>query len=365
MVELFSIDMLLGAVVAGIVSWLTIPPIVRVARTKNLVAITNGRSNHKGSIPALGGVAIFAAMTVAGVLFMPASFPNELRYVGFAVLTMFLIGVKDDLVEIDAFYKLLAQIVAALVIVLMGDIRIHSLFGFFGVYDLPYWISVIISLLLFVVIVNSINLIDGIDGLASGLGIQISILFGIALTYLNQPSYATLAFIFTGALIPFYVFNVFGKNYKLFMGDTGSLILGTVFAILALKIACCPVPNTFFLDEIKLPVFILAILIIPIGDAIKVFLIRVVKRESPFHGDMNHLHHNMLDTGLTHGQASSVIFIMNLFIVAIIFFLRDLNELILLALTIFLGFLAVAIPWILISKKTEPKVNKTLVHEAN
>jgi len=348
MQEVFSINMLYGVLVAGFVSWMTIPPIVRVAREKHLVAITNGRTNHKGSIPALGGVAIFASVTLAGLLFLPQNLMNEFRYIGFAVLTMFMIGIKDDLVEVRARYKLIAQIVVALVIIIIGDIRIHTLFGFFGIFDLPDWISIAISTILFVGIVNSINLIDGIDGLASGLGIQISLIFGIVLAYLNQPSYAILSFVFMGSLIPFYIFNVFGKSYKLFMGDTGSLILGTVFGILALKICCCSVPEAFFLEEIKLPILVVAVLIIPVADAVKVIVVRMLNGVSPFIGDMNHLHHTILSLGMTHWKASTLIFVMNLFIVGFVLIFRELNEALLLSLVVFMGASAVTVPWFII-----------------
>lgn len=355
--EFFTYNMLFGTVTAAIISWIIIPPIVRVARKKELVAITNGRTNHIGAIPALGGVAIFAAIMVAANLFFKGDFPSEFRYIFPAIIVMFFVGVSDDLVDLRVLIKLAAQLIVAGFIVGLADIRIETFYGFLGIGELPYWFSLLFSGFVFICIVNSINLIDGIDGLASGLGMQISLVFGVWLALLGYPNYATFAFVLTGALFPFYIFNVFGKHYKLFMGDTGSLILGTIFATLAIKVLCCPIPPGHQMEMSALPIVVMSVLIIPIVDTVKVFAVRLWTRKSPFDGDRNHLHHNLLQLGLSHRQASSVIIILNFSIFALAYFLRHIDGFYLLLIVAGLGALAIVVPWTMIKYNLGKKVD--------
>lgn len=351
--EFFTYNMLLGTITAAVISWIIIPPVVRVARKKELVAITNGRTNHIGAIPALGGIAIFAAIMVASSLFFTGKFPDEFRYIFPAIIIMFFVGVTDDLVDLKVRVKLLTQIVVAFLVVKLADIRIESFFGFMGVGELPYWFSLLFSGFVFICIVNSINLIDGIDGLASGLGMQISIVFGIWLAMAGFPNFAIFSFVLTGALFPFYLYNVFGKNYKLFMGDTGSLILGTIFAILAIKVLCCPIPPGHEMEMSALPIVVMSVLIIPIVDTLKVFVVRLINKKSPFNGDRNHLHHNLLQLRLSHRQASSVIILLNFSIFIIAYFLKNIEGIYLLVIVAGLGTSAILVPWILARKFRE------------
>ena len=353
----FTFNMLWGLLAAALISRIAIPPVVRVARKKQLVALPNGRTSHNGAVPALGGVAIFAAVSIATSLFLENGIPREFQFTFPALLMIFMIGMKDDLVNLTAHTRLIAQILAGLLIVVFADIRVASFYGIFGLWELSYPVSLIFSLIVFVGLVNAFNLIDGIDGLASGLGIQISLVFGIWLAMIGHTNYATLAFALTGALIPFYIFNVFGKKYKLFMGDTGSLLLGTIFATLSIKILCCPLADGHILQMTALPAVVIASMIIPIADTLKVFTIRISKGQSPFYADRNHLHHDLIRMGLTHWQASTLIILANFMIFLFAMAFRNIHPLMLCVMVAFLGAVAVMVPRFFypVSEQKRPK----------
>ena len=201
------------------------------------------------------------------------------------------------------------QIAASLLVVVLGDLRIENLFGIFGIYSVPYIVSLPLTVFVFIALINAVNLIDGIDGLMGGIAMIAGGLFGVWF-YLNQHyALACLAASMAGALLGFLRFN-FSKTSKIFMGDTGSLIVGFLLAVFAVRFIQLNIqyrfdPNSTF----SAPILAIVVLIVPIFDTLRVFIIRLKNKKSPFVADRNHLHHLLIDSGLTHFQASLVLWI--------------------------------------------------------
>ena len=204
---------LASIVLAAIISWLAIPAIVRISKSKNLVAKVTSRTSHEGKVPYLGGIAIFASLAICSSLFAKHGLTREFQFVLPALLIIFFIGLKDDIVDVNSITKFVGQIIASMIVIVLADVRITSFHGILGINDIGVFVSISLSLLVFLCVINAFNLIDGIDGLASGLGIQISMVFGFWLTFLQQHDYAILAFSLTGGLIPFYFYNVFIHSF--------------------------------------------------------------------------------------------------------------------------------------------------------
>ncbi|MDD4646089.1 MAG: MraY family glycosyltransferase [Bacteroidales bacterium] len=307
-----NMEMVLCMIASLVVTGIMVPPIVRVCKAKGMVAIPNGRTSHQGAVPTLGGVSIFASILFASSLFMPEDSAGESHYLQPAMVILFFFGMLDDLVGINPYKKLGGQILASLIAIVAANVRMTTLHGLFGVSELPYLVSVLISLFIFLAVINAFNLIDGIDGLASGLGIGISVVFGVWLTMLGRPAFAVLSFALTGSLIVFYGFNVFGKKNKIFMGDTGSMFIGFIFATLGIKIMCCPVSPTIDMSISTIPVVVMSLMIIPIADTLRVIILRILRGQFPFHADRSHCHHDLLRLGFSHRRASTILVIANM-----------------------------------------------------
>lgn len=306
----------------------SIPNIIYVSKRKRLFDLPdNERKLHKRIVPNLGGVGIFFAFIITTSLFIkPANFPRW-NYINAALLILFVTGIKDDLVQISPSKKLIAQLAAALITVCFADIRLHSLHGFLGIGDLPIWISIPFSVVGCVFVTNAFNLIDGIDGLAGTIGIFICFVLGVALALEGLTSEAIVAFSMVGALIGFLRYNI--SPAKIFMGDTGSLIIGFTVAILGILFINGHVPGTAITRYFPAPhsslVIALAVLFIPVFDTFRVFIMRTLRGHSPFRPDRTHLHHYVLDLGYTHTQAVGIILVANVLIVSVSFTVQRFN----------------------------------------
>lgn len=276
---------ILAFVLGFLIVVLTIPPILNVAKAKSLFDTPGGRKIHTHEIPPLGGVAIFIGFSFSTVFALGDQSFASLRYYFIAVFLMLAIGLKDDLIGISAIKKFTIQFLAALLLVTLGNVNITNLHGLFGVYEINYFAGALLSLFTILSIVNAFNLIDGIDGLASGLSILASFSFGIWFFLAGFTQYSIVSFALTGSLSAFFLFNVFGKANKLFMGDTGSLFVGLVIAIYKIKFCeynlISNIPNA--LDSA--PVISFAIVMVPLIDVMRVMAIRVFAGKSPFAAD--------------------------------------------------------------------------------
>ena len=306
-----------------VVSYYAIPVVVKIAKTKGLVDKPNHRTSHEGAVPSLGGVAIFAGLILGSSLFIPVGELRAFRFVLASIIILFFIGQKDDILGLSPLKKFLAELMAASILIFLADIRIQSFHGFIGIHDIPDWASIITSYLLYLGIINAFNLIDGIDGLASGTGIMVSFLLGGWLMGIGEHGMGLVAWSLTGALIPFFFFNVFGQKNKLFMGDTGSLLLGLLTAIFVISICQYELPKDHFLYMKATPSVVIAVIIYPLFDMLRVFTLRLTAGRSPFSADRNHIHHLYIDAGFSHRRSSFYILTLNLMAIGFAWFMRN------------------------------------------
>ncbi len=334
-----------------LITFVSIPTIVAVAKAKHLVDEPNGRTSHNKSIPTLGGVAIFAGILISLLIFINLqSFPS-IQYITPGLLILFFIGLKDDILSISWKKKLIGQIAAALIVILLGDIRITNLHGFFGIYDIDYVFSIFLSLFIFIVIINCFNLIDGIDGLSAGIGIIASIVLGVWFFLINNNQYFILSFGITGSLLAYFYFNVFSKKNKIFMGDTGSLIIGFLMAVLIIEFNEYNIGLESIYTIKAAPAVSIGILFVPLFDTLRVFIIRISRKKSPFYPDREHVHHRLLKLGNTHFQATLVLMGINILFIVIVFLLQDIGILKLTFIILVLGIFLSYIPVFLIKRK--------------
>ena len=358
-ISLFYAKLVLGMVFSFALTFFSIPTIVKISRRKNLMDEPGIRSSHLRKIPNLGGIAIFYSLAVCASIFAFELF--ELYKFLFASLVILLyIGVMDDIVVMRAYKKLIAQIIVTALMVLGSDVRIRSFFGVMGIYELSYTVSVIFSMFTFIVLINSFNLIDGIDGLSGGYSIICSALFGISYFRLGEFNYplVVLSAVIIGSVVGFLYYNLSPyRTNKVFMGDTGSMILGFLLAFTAICFIDIfidkqlPDVPRYFLQTA--PAVTVAILILPIVDTLNVVVIRLLNRQSIFAADKNHIHHSLLELGLTHRRSSAYIMVYYLFVVLVAYFYRHINVNYLLVLVLTLGFIGAYIPRLILYLRKE------------
>lgn len=300
---------------------LFIPRVIYVAYQKKLTAPIIARSSHNRVIPSLGGVAFFMTIIIFISLIQMVLNESSGYNVIAAISILFMVGLKDDLVNSSARVKLYGQLLASLFIVFSNEFRIKSFHGFLGIYEIHYSISILIALLFLAFIINAYNLIDGIDGLASIVGIIICSTF-MFLYYIKQEYFFFLLCVLTiGVLVAFLRFNLSHGRMKIFMGDCGSMVIGLIIGAISLHYLSTQTLNAnlrFFYPENRI-LFITAVLFIPLFDTFRVFIIRILSGRSPFEADRNHLHHILIDSGLSHLKSSILIGILNILVIVIFF----------------------------------------------
>ncbi|HNR18098.1 MAG TPA: MraY family glycosyltransferase [Chitinophagaceae bacterium] len=334
------LDILLTASVSFIITFLAVPVVLEVAEKKKLFDIPNERKVHTRLVASLGGVGIFGGFILASLLSIQGHLNSEFQYFFAAALVIFFLGLKDDLIILSASKKFIGQIIAASILIHLGDIRLDSMYGLLGFEKLPEGFALALSYLTIIVIINSFNLIDGVDGLAASLGILTMLIFGSYFFAIGYQAYALLAFAMAGSLGAFMIFN--HHPAKIFMGDSGSLMIGLINAILVIKfinvandpLVAIPIPSAVAIG--------FAILIVPLLDTLRVFSIRILNGVSPFTPDRNHVHHLLLDRGLDHASVTLTCVSVNIGFIMIAWFGRYMgpNYLLLTMLTLAFSGLA-------------------------
>ncbi|KQT24766.1 UDP-N-acetylmuramyl pentapeptide phosphotransferase [Chryseobacterium sp. Leaf405] len=350
-----------GFLFSFLITYFSVPTIIKISRRKNLMDEPGVRSSHLRKIPNLGGIAIFYSIGICTSIFAYELF-DLYKFLFASLVILLYIGVMDDIVVMRAYKKLVAQIIVSSLIVTGSDIRIRSLFGICGVYELEYWVSIIFSIVTFIILINAFNLIDGIDGLAGGYSVICSALFGISYYRLGEYNYplVVLSVIIIGAVLAFLYYNLSNsRTNKIFMGDTGSMLLGFLLAFTSICFIDIfidkALPNVPKYHLQSAPVVAVAILILPIVDTLNVIIIRLVNKKSPFDADKNHIHHKLIKLNLTHRRSSFYIILYYLFIVAVAYYFRHININLLLVVILFLGFLGAYIPDIIYLLKNNKK----------
>lgn len=308
---------------AYLITYFTVPKIIRLVEYKKLMDEPNKRSSHKNITPTLGGVAFFYTLIFALFFIKKWDYGNVSIYLIPSLTILFIIGLKDDLVVLSPFSKLVAQFLAIAFILSNESFVIHSFNGFMGVFEIPVYIYYLIGAFMMVTIINAYNLIDGIDGLAAIVGIVILIIYTAIFYMTKEYFYVLLCLTLNGCLMAFLRYNL-SEDKKIFMGDTGSLIVGFIISVLTLKFLALS-PESYkdlpFLLE-NIPLIAIGILIVPLFDTARVFTIRLANKKSPFSSDRNHTHHILVDyLKVTHRQASFIIGGFNLIFVYLIILL--------------------------------------------
>jgi len=311
-----------SGIVSFLITFFAIPVIIQVAREKKMFDEPDERKVHKMVIPTLGGLGIFAGFILATLLCVPVG-SYTLQYYVAAAIVIFFLGIKDDILILSAAKKFIGQVLAAGIVIKFGGIQITNMHGFLGIGEIPYLASIVLTFFTVIVITNSFNLIDGVDGLAGSLGLLTTLVFGCYFFFAGQLMYSVMAFSLAGSLIGFLIYNF--SPAKIFMGDTGSLLIGLFNAILVIQFintAGAPVGK---LQLESAPALGFAILIVPLFDTLRVFSLRILDKRSPFSPDRTHVHHFLLDLGFSHRNVTFLCVGANVFFIALTYTIRSLG----------------------------------------
>lgn len=315
---------ILAFVTAFVVAMIVMPPLIKLINRFKLFDVPDLRKEHITPIPTMGGIASCAGMAVACALWYHFSRDNFVISFFFSLAVLFAIGIMDDLKNLSARYKLGIQIGVALLIAFSG-VRITDFNGLFGIHELPVTAQYTFTILAVAGITNAFNLIDGIDGLAGGLGFMSLVMLGLFLTLSGDSNNAIIAFSLGGGLLGFLYYNF--NPARIFMGDTGSLVLGFVISVLCIRLIQL---NTGLDAPIipHSPVFAMSIVAIPVFDTLRVFAIRIWNGKSPFAPDKNHIHHLLSNNGWSHSSTSKMICGVHAIVLVIGYFLKDLPQIV-------------------------------------
>lgn len=307
-----------------ILSYLCYPIIIRVSKAKKLMAVPNHRSVHRLKTPNLGGIGIFLTINLI-ITFLGNYFEDStlLSLLG-AITILFFTGLIDDLVGIKPKSKIACQVIAALSIIVVTDLRIDNLHGLLGITQLAYPVSLLLTVAFYVIIINAYNLIDGVDGLAGSYAIAVTSFFGIFYFANGNQSMFFLSISIVGSLISFLIFN-FSKKEKIFMGDTGSMVIGFLLAYQAISFMSVEFNPNFMIQNVKAPIYVLALFSFPLIDTARIFLLRIINRKSPFSADKNHIHHVFLEYGLKHWKIALLGSVFTMIIVVTVFIFNELG----------------------------------------
>ncbi|SOD18680.1 MraY family glycosyltransferase [Pedobacter xixiisoli] len=294
-----------------------IPSIIHTANKYKLYdSVDLHRKEHTGNISRLGGIGLFCGFTITVLLFATTVNYQEANFLIASSILLFALGIKDDIYGVSPNTKFALQIVVALILVCLGDFKLSSLYGVFDIWNVHPFAGGIFSVALIIFINNAFNLIDGVDGLAGTVGVIVNLFFGMFFALEGNMPYAFIAFSMLGAILGFLVFNY--PPAKIFMGDTGSLIIGLVSAVLAIKFIEINKVGFGSVPYFKsAPSIAVAVLIVPVFDSLRIFFIRIVNKKSPFRGDRNHIHHRLLRLGLSSKQVLLVTVSFNLSMIAL------------------------------------------------
>jgi UDP-GlcNAc:undecaprenyl-phosphate/decaprenyl-phosphate GlcNAc-1-phosphate transferase len=333
-------NVLLTGSVAFIITLMAIPVIMRVADEKKMFDVPDARKLHTRPIASLGGVGIFLGFFLSTLLSITGKEHPEFQYFFAAAIVIFFLGLKDDILIISPVKKFLGQLAAAAILIHLGHVRIDSMYGLLGYNHIPEYLSITLSYITIIVIINAFNLIDGVDGLAGSLGVLTTLLMGVYFYMAGRPAYALLAFSMAGSLIAFLYYNF--HPAKIFMGDSGSLLLGMVNAILVLKFIAVAGNGAEKIPLASAAAIGFSLLIVPLLDTLRVFSIRICKGRSPFSPDRNHIHHLLLDRGLNHRSVTLSCVALNLCFILAAFLGRSLGPNILFLIMVTASYAMVA-----------------------
>lgn len=342
---------LASAVTSFLIAFMTLPLIIKYSVRKNLLDVPGRRKIHKKVTPSLGGIAIFLGFFFSILVWLEIPAWKDFKFLLIPFVIIFFMGVRDDLVPMRAHIKLVVQILASALLVVIFDLRLTSFYSLFEV-EFPLWLSYTVTIFTIIVIINSFNLIDGLDGLAGTVSLISLMAFGIWFYVVDEPIFSLFSFAMGGALVAFLIFN--WEPADIFMGDTGATVIGLLLAIQTIKFI--NVDHQLSADsEFKfLGVIATAacFIIVPLIDTARVFTLRIAKGQSPFTPDKNHIHHAIMRLGMTHAQTASILGTVQVFFVLIAVFLRSYSGFLVLGLVLFLAIaLSILLDRLIISRR--------------
>lgn len=342
-------DIIPAFLTAFLITYFAIPSIIKIAEVKNLVDEPGERRSHSKRVPTLGGLGIFAGLIFSTTFWVPFhNQPSHLQYILCAFIVIFLIGAKDDIIPLTPSKKFAGQLFAAFLLVYFAKIQLSSLYGIMGIYAIPDWVGIPLTVFTIVVIINAFNLIDGINALSGSIGCIICATFGYWFYKTNRPDLAILAGALAGALVAFLRYNL---RAEIFMGDTGSLLIGLTASILAISFIQANAIYTDANSVQAVPAVAVGILIVPLFDTLRVFTLRVLKGNSPFHPDRTHIHHLLIDLGYSHLQATGILSVVNIVFIVVAFQLQTIGTLPLLCVLVGLGIVLTAMVELALHRK--------------
>ncbi len=353
MAEFFNTYPFLIGLVSFLIGLVCMPLVLRIAKEKHFVVKPNKRMSHTGDIPNIGGIDICISFLLTYFIFEFDRL-QESQFLIIGVLVILVVGFADDVLDLAPLAKIFGEALAGVALIGFADIRITHLHNFCNIAQLHPVASYLLSFFLLIAIVNAINLIDGVDGLASGLGILYCLTFAVYFQICGAESWDALGYSMTGALTVFFIYNVFGKaKRKIFMGDSGSLLLGYLLTAFVFRFcemnAYRQVPDKMLCTAA--PAVAICILSVPVFDTLRVMCTRIKHKQSPFQADKNHVHHLLLKTGLNHIQTTCVILIVSIVFIIIGFLARNWNIWLLTALWFMLCCLLTFLLWRIVDKK--------------
>lgn len=348
-----------GMFIAYVITFFLLPFVIRIARVNKLFDIPDERKTHTYPVSSLGGVGIISGLAISLLLVSDFKLENsEFQYYLASFFIIFIIGVIDDIFVLRAWKKLLGQLLVAAILTVKAHLLITNLQGLAGVFSINTEFSYVLTFFTVLLVINSFNLIDGIDGLAGSLGLISSLSFGLYFYVNGNVPFAILGFVMSGSLLAFLMFNF--PPAKIFMGDSGSMLIGLVNVILLIKFI--ETANTAPIYPISSPIAIgFAILLIPMLDVLRVFIIRLTKGVSPFAPDRNHLHHLLLNQGFSHTKVTTTLLVSEACIIPLCFYFQGINVNVLSAILILAFFTAVFV----IKYFGAPRKSLRVVKEAN
>ena len=300
-----------------LVGWIH-PYLVKIALMKNIVDNPDARKLQRSPVPVLGGIAAFFGAVIGLGCMVDYIDCSRLLIVILAMLAMLYTGTMDDILNLTPSLRFLIEILTVLMLIFVGHYCLNDFQGLWGLGTISCWYAVPLTVFAAVGVINAVNLIDGVNGLSSGFGIIASAMFGTLFYLAGDLTMMLLAVVSAGALIPFFLHNVFGKTSKMFIGDGGTLVLGIVMSVFVIEVlhtgSLCA---AYVSPSVGLVPFTLAVLSVPVFDTLRVMSTRILKKTSPFHPDKTHLHHMFIELGCSHIATTAAILSLNTAIVLI------------------------------------------------
>lgn len=303
--------------VSILVSSLIHRPVLKYAKRNNIYDNPEARKLQRKPVPVLGGLVVFIGAIAGSLCYWYKYDCSALIPIQVAMMVMLVLGGWDDIKKLSPILRFVFEIVIVVALILINGYPINDLHGLWGVHEISPWVAWPLTIFGCIGIINAINMIDGIDGLSSGICIMAFGFYGTIFFYSHDFVHTALAIALVGALIPFFIMNVFGERSKMFIGDAGTMMLGIVLCDMVMtmltKDSMCAkhIGNTRFC----LIAYALAVLAIPVFDTVRVMLGRICRGESPFHPDKTHLHHAFIDYGFHHLETALLEIILNMMIV--------------------------------------------------